>query len=398
MKENKTIQPTLYERLLKKEWSYYAGAVMISILAITLFMFSGSTWGVSGPLTTWGAQFFSLFGVDASVWGTNIDSYKFFGNTASMTDFGLLFGALISCLLAAEWKIRKIKHWKQFAAGALGGLLMGFGARFASGCNIGGLFSQLPRFSVAAWVFLIFVFLGATVGGKLLRFFMPPTSNKRPQRKRLTAEQRKRNRTIQIALGVALIVFFLIVAAVVAPTYPNAPYFIVIGLALGYVMQRSRFCFTAAYRDPTLTGETKLTRAVILAFALCTIMFFGFQASHVDLADSSTYPGNPINLSLVLGSFIFGIGAVLAGGCASGTFVRIGEGYVQNIIALVFFIFGSVFGNAITSRIAGSFMTAGSKVYLPAVLGGNIPALIVQLLVLLGLWIAADKWEQRKRG
>ncbi len=398
MEETKQIEPTLYDRLLKKEWSYYAGAVMISILAITLFMFSGSTWGVSGPLTTWGAQFFALFGVDPSVWGANIANYSFFGNTASITDFGLLFGALISCLLAAEWKIRKIKHWKQFLAGALGGLLMGFGARFASGCNIGGLFSQLPRFSVAAWIFLLFVFLGATVGGKLLKFFMPPTSNKRPVRKKLTAEQRKRNRQIQIGLGIALIIIALVVSLIVAPSYPNAPYFIVIGLGLGYVMQRSRFCFTAAYRDPTLTGETKLTKAVIVAFALCTIMFFGFQSSHVDLADPSTYPGNPINISLVFGAFIFGVGAVLAGGCASGTFVRIGEGYVQNLIALVFFIFGSVFGNAITSRIGGTFMTAGSKVYLPAVLGGHVPALLVQLAALLLLWIAADRWEKRKRG
>lgn len=398
MEETKQIEPTLYDRLLKKEWSYYAGAVMISILAITLFMFSGSTWGVSGPLTTWGAQFFALFGVDPSVWGANIANYSFFGNTASITDFGLLFGALISCLLAAEWKIRKIKHWKQFLAGALGGLLMGFGARFASGCNIGGLFSQLPRFSVAAWIFLLFVFLGATVGGKLLKFFMPPTSNKRPVRKKLTAEQRKRNRQIQIGLGIALVIIALVVSLIVAPSYPNAPYFIVIGLGLGYVMQRSRFCFTAAYRDPTLTGETKLTKAVIVAFALCTIMFFGFQSSHVDLADPSTYPGNPINISLVFGAFIFGVGAVLAGGCASGTFVRIGEGYVQNLIALVFFIFGSVFGNAITSRIGGTFMTAGSKVYLPAVLGGHVPALLVQLAALLLLWIAADRWEKRKRG
>ena len=398
MEETKQIEPTLYDRLLKKEWSYYAGAVMISILAITLFMFSGSTWGVSGPLTTWGAQFFALFGVDPSVWGANIANYSFFGNTASITDFGLLFGALISCLLAAEWKIRKIKHWKQFLAGAIGGLLMGFGARFASGCNIGGLFSQLPRFSVAAWIFLLFVFLGATVGGKLLKFFMPPTSNKRPVRKKLTTEQRKRNRQIQIGLGIALVIIALVVSLIVAPSYPNAPYFIVIGLGLGYVMQRSRFCFTAAYRDPTLTGETKLTKAVIVAFALCTIMFFGFQSSHVDLADPSTYPGNPINISLVFGAFIFGVGAVLAGGCASGTFVRIGEGYVQNLIALVFFIFGSVFGNAITSRIGGTFMTAGSKVYLPAVLGGHVPALLVQLAALLLLWIAADRWEKRKRG
>ena len=84
-----------------------------------------------------------------------------------MTDIGLLVGALISCLLAAQWKIRKIKHWKQVAAAVIGGLCMGFGAKIAGGCNIGGLFSSLPQFNLSGWVFLLFVFIGATVGGRL---------------------------------------------------------------------------------------------------------------------------------------------------------------------------------------------------------------------------------------
>lgn len=396
------LQPSYYDRLLKKEWSYTTGAVMISAFAMALFAFSG-IWGVSGPLATWGGKFLTLLGIDADKWSIyngSLAKYRFFGNKASITDIGLLMGALIACLLAAQWKIRNIKHWKQAAAAALGGLLMGVGAKMANGCNIGGLFSQLPQFSGAGWVFLLFVFLGATIGGKLLRFFMPPASNKRPNRKRLTAEQRKRNKTIQIAVGAALSVLCLIVAFIVAPTYPNAPAFILIGVGIGYSMQRSRFCFTAAYRDPTLTGETKLTKAVLVAFALCTIAFFGFHISSygADLSklDPTKLPGNPINLSLLVGSFIFGIGAVLAGGCASGTFIRIGEGYVQNLIAFVFFVTGSTIGSFVTGGLSGTFMTVGPKVYLPAVFGGFIPALLIQLAALMGLWILADWWEKRK--
>lgn len=401
-KKETEVKLSYYDRMLKKEWSYVTGGVMISAFAMALFAFSG-IWGVSGPLATWGGKFLTLLGINADSWSIyngSLAKYQFFGNKASITDIGLLVGALIACLLAAQWKIRNIKHWKQAAAAAIGGLLMGVGAKMANGCNIGGLFSQLPQFSGAGWVFLLFVFMGATVGGKLLKLFMPPASNKRPNRKRLTPEQRKRNKTIQIAIGAALSVICLIVSFIVAPKFPNAPAFILIGIGLGYSMQRSRFCFTAAYRDPTLTGETKLTKAVLIAFALCTIAFFGFHISSygADLSklDPTKLPGNPINLSLLVGSFMFGIGAVLAGGCASGTFIRIGEGYVQNVIALVFFITGSTIGSFVTGGLKGTFMTAGPKVYLPTVLGGFVPALLIQLAALMGLWILADWWEKRK--
>ena len=399
--EEKQIQPTLYETLFKKEWSYYTGAVLIVIFALALSMF-GSTWGVSGALGTWGSMFLGLFGIDtAAAFGNDTSKYNFFANQASITDIGLLLGALIACLLAAQWKIRNIKHYKQALAAIIGGLLMGIGAKMAGGCNIGGLFSQLPQFSLAAWLFLLFVFLGATVGGKLLKIFMPPVSNKRPNRKRLTAEQKARNKKIQITAAVVIILVLLVVAFAVAPTYPAAPLMMVIGVGLGYSMQRSRFCFTAAYRDPMLTGETKLTRAVIVAFALSTILFFGKHAAAfgTDLSKltADNMPGNVINLQMIIGSFIFGIGAVLAGGCASGTFVRMGEGYVQLWICFPFFCLGNAVAGGITKATAGTWFTAGSKVYLPQVFGGLVPALLIQLAALLALWVLASWWESKKR-
>ena len=55
----------------------------------------------------------------------------------------------------------------------LGGLLMGYGARIGFGCNIGALFSGIASFSVSGWVYMVFLFLGAWVGSKLLvKFFM----------------------------------------------------------------------------------------------------------------------------------------------------------------------------------------------------------------------------------
>ena len=56
---------------------------------------------------------------------------------------------------------------------AIGGLLMGYGARVAGGCNVGALFSGISSLSVAGWIFGVMLMIGAWIGGKLLvRFFM----------------------------------------------------------------------------------------------------------------------------------------------------------------------------------------------------------------------------------
>ena len=49
--------------------------------------------------------------------------------------------------------------------------------------------------------------------------------------------------------------------------------YLIFGVAFGMILQRSRFCFTAAFRDPVTTGGTSLTRAAFLAVAVGTIGF-----------------------------------------------------------------------------------------------------------------------------
>ena len=42
-------------------------------------------------------------------------------------------------------------------------------------------------------------------------------------------------------------------------------------------------------------------------------------------------------LGTIIGAFIFGIGIVLAGGCATGTWYRAGEGLIGSWVALVLY-------------------------------------------------------------
>jgi uncharacterized membrane protein YedE/YeeE len=401
MEEKKT---TYYEILVKKEWSYTTGAVVMAILAVMLAAFAGN-WGVLGPLPLWGGKLLTFLGIDADSWkmyNGSLAKYRFLNNQAAITNVALIFGAMISCLLAAQWKIRGIKSARQVWAAIIGGILMGIGARINPGCNIGAMFSAIPAFSLSGWVFLVCMFLGAIVGGKILaKWFLPPVSHeRRAKRKNLTPEQRKQNRIIQVMVGAALIVAWIVFAFATKKTAPSAGFILFTGLGIGYALQHSRFCFTAAYRDPVLTGSVKITKALLVALAVATIGFVGLHISRygVDLSKlPETAPGGAIGLHLVIGSFVFGIGAVLAGGCACGTFVRIGEGSLQNMIALVFFIAGSMIGGPLMSAMQQSpLLYSGKGVYLPQLLGGFGPAILLQLLALLLLWIAADRWEQQR--
>jgi uncharacterized membrane protein YedE/YeeE len=374
----------------------------MAILAVMLASFAGA-WGIFGPLPIWGGKFLTLIGIDADKWPVfngSLAKYRFVNNQASITNVALTFGALISCLLSAQWKIRGIKSSRQVWAAVLGGLLMGIGARINPGCNIGAMFSSIPAMSLSGWIFLVFVFLGASLGGKILtRWFLPPVSHeRRVGRKVRSVAERQRNQRIQIAAALVLLAAGIVFALLTKQAVPAAGFMLFIGI--GYAIQHSRFCFTAAYRDPVLTGSAKVSKALIVALAVSTIGFSGLHLARygVDLSRlPETAPGGPIGLHLVFGSFIFGIGAVLTGCCASGTFIRIGEGYVQSLITLVFFIAGGIASAPLMTVITKTpVLYSGKGLYLPKLLGGIGPAMLVQLLALLLLWIVLDRWERHK--
>jgi hypothetical protein len=60
---------------------------------------------------------------------------------------------------------------KSAAAAAVGGLLLGYGARLASGCNIGAFFSGAASGSVHGWVWFVAAFAGTILGTRLRPLF-----------------------------------------------------------------------------------------------------------------------------------------------------------------------------------------------------------------------------------
>ncbi|WP_353061600.1 YeeE/YedE family protein [Arcanobacterium hippocoleae] len=112
---------------------------------------------------------------------------------------------------------------------------------------------------------------------------------------------------------------------------------LIIGLILGFIFQRGRFCVTGAFRDVWLSGATRWLKAFLLAIAVQAVIVQIFVS--LDLIHPALEAFAP--LAVAGGSLIFGIGIVAAGGCATGTYYRSGEGLVGSWVALGFYAFSS---------------------------------------------------------
>lgn len=208
------------------------------------------------------------------------------------------------------------------------------------------------------------------------------------------ATKPKKKKANQIPYGVTLLVAIVGIGFFIANQHPKSALLWGFGVAAGFVLQRSRFCFTASLRDPVLTGSTSLTKAVVIAIATASVGFAALQYAAV--AKGAAIPGNisPVGIHTAIGAIMFGIGMVIAGGCASGTLMRVGEGFTMQMLSLVFFIIGSLWGAKNFGWWSIHFMPK-KGVFLPEVLGWPL-AIALQFGLLLAIYIFADWFGNRK--
>ncbi|MDM8533624.1 YeeE/YedE thiosulfate transporter family protein [Clostridiaceae bacterium HSG29] len=212
-------------------------------------------------------------------------------------------------------------------------------------------------------------------------------SRRRPRKK-------KKN---QIPAGIIVTLIVILIAVLLSKVSATASLYWILGVSFGAVLQRGRFCFTASMRDPYLTGSTTLTRAVLIAFALTTIGFTAIKYGY--FVKGLPIPGMgyvvPISLATIAGGFIFGIGMVIAGGCASGTLMRIGEGFQMQIISLTFFAIGSLWGAHDFGWWKYNVISKGKAIFLPDVFGWA-GALVIQLGLIFAIYYFAQRYQEKQ--
>lgn len=158
----------IHQKYFKNSWSYLIGALLLSLVQMVTLVVTGFPWGVTGAFTYWSQRL--IDGLSGIPYG---GMTWFLENPVSLRNLGIIVGALVSALLATQFRLKKIKSHKQVLGAIIGGLLMGYGSRIAVGCNIGAFYSAAASLSLSGWVFGFFLLLGAIIGGKLLlTYFM----------------------------------------------------------------------------------------------------------------------------------------------------------------------------------------------------------------------------------
>ncbi|MGP4077392.1 YeeE/YedE family protein [Halobacillus sp. K22] len=171
------------KKLWRGAWPLLLAAVILGILnAITLSV-RGNPWGITSAFALWGSKFLQIFGVDVASWtywqgGTEPLNQTVLADSTSVMNFGIILGAFIAASFQGNFKPGKIKPGVA-AASILGGILMGYGARLAFGCNIGAYFGGIASFSLHGWVWMIM----ALAGTYLALFIRPLFGMKNPSPK-----------------------------------------------------------------------------------------------------------------------------------------------------------------------------------------------------------------------
>nr|MDQ3829074.1 YeeE/YedE family protein [Candidatus Tectomicrobia bacterium] len=153
-----------------------------------------------------------------------------------------------------------------------------------------------------------------------------------------------RARSLNIAGGVAAAAAAFVILVGMASNDRLLAVFWLFGLAFGFVLQRSRFCFASAFRDLFLLGDARVMKGIIAGLAVATAGFAVLMARLLpEVGVGSLPPGAtvlPLGFHTLVGGVLFGVGMVLAGGCTSGSLYRAGEGYVGSMAALLGIMLG----------------------------------------------------------
>lgn len=216
---------------------------------------------------------------------------------------------------------------------------------------------------------------------------------KRKRQSEVQSKKSQMNYFIFIAIICFIICFYFI--------HTNITYSIVwiIGILIGITMQRSRFCFAASFRDPIMVGTTSLFKAVIIGLMISTVGFSIFQyikiGNMIDYSISDI-PGqiSPVGIHTMIGAVLFGIGMVIAGSCATGTLIRIGEGHIMQIIVLIGFVIGATVGSINFEFWDKLFISTSKAIYIPTYIG-FLPSIFIQLIILSILYWIADWYDKQ---
>lgn len=392
----------LYKIFCQSEWNPTVTGVVVGFFSV-MMMAWWRPWGAVGAIRNWGDWimygFASVFGADAGLLALYEEApSSIFINSGSVIGLGFIGGAFISACLGNEFALR-IPPYREMVKAVIAGLLMGVGAALAGGCNVGGFYNALGNLAANGFSMMLGLIFGVILGLKLLYLEMEHIS-----------WGSGGSKTISFAPTVIKMLAAAGIVALVAGAYSysgneDSDYVASLGgvlllaAALGYSMQRGRWCMVQGFREPHMTGDCTMAKSVMLSILIvaigAAILKYGvpvrFEGESV--LNPAYYVRGTFGWGGVVGGFIFGLGAMFAGGCGSGTLWRVGEGQVKLIMVVPFF---AIANSLMTAWIIDNDFEAdgvlGSYVYLPEVMGyGPTLTLIAGVMI---IWYLTVTWNE----
>ncbi|MFD2628583.1 YeeE/YedE family protein [Oceanobacillus kapialis] len=162
-----------WKRIFRGSWPLFAAAIVLAVLNALTLMTRGTPWGVTSAFALWGSKVAQFFGIDVASWGYwqgNVEALNasIFTDSTTVLNLGVILGAFLASAAGGLFKFSKM-NLKNVAAAIIGGLLMGYGARLAFGCNIGAYFGGIASFSLHGYIWGILA-----LGGTFVALYLRP--------------------------------------------------------------------------------------------------------------------------------------------------------------------------------------------------------------------------------
>lgn len=152
-------------------WPLIGAGLLLAMLNVVTLLLAGHPWSVTFGIGLWGAKIAEAVGIPVANWefwtwpgpalalGSSV-----LADVTSVMNFGIILGAALAASLAGKFAPKVKVPFPSILAAAIGGILMGYGARLSFGCNIGALFSGIASGSVHGWLWFAAAFAGSVAG------------------------------------------------------------------------------------------------------------------------------------------------------------------------------------------------------------------------------------------
>ncbi|KAF1019105.1 MAG: hypothetical protein GAK30_03304 [Paracidovorax wautersii] len=196
-------------------------------------------------------------------------------------------------------------------------------------------------------------------------------------------------------LSAAVLALLLIASSQVLAALPQGATLVFalwLGAALGFVFQRSRFCFYCHARDWFEARDARGLLAIIAAIAVGLLGYTVVLGSWMPVPAPGRLPPDihigPVSWVLATAGLAFGLGMVVSGSCISAHWYRLAEGSAASPFALIGTAVGFGLGFLSWNPLYSAAVADAPVIWLPAHLGyGGALALQLAVLGALALWL-----------